>query len=356
MKQVCLYCERMAPDDNLWCQELYCHAELSPTLLDYGEWLSDIEIIKSVAVLRSSVLYEATQNNKKIYIKVAHQGEKNKEKLKREASFLKEQQLNGKQDKMLPKLLPAYLNASLEHYYYGKAMFQGQLLYFYLFEYFSGEPLRDVLLKNPQPWFNHVGWISISLASVIAYLHDHGLFHLCLTPDTILIQFDKKNIPRILLFDLGAISNNNNIHYNWDPLFIMPSYTAPELIQSFAPVQATDVYNIGLILYEMLIGEPPITSKFQSDKNVYTRVLKHRLKKMDRPDLERIAEIASTAVNKLPEKRQPKIIVLADELTQVFGEVPNPLLSQWPTLHTIGIAIAAILTTAFFIAIAVSLL
>lgn len=53
MKQVCLLCERTALDNNLYCQEIYCPAEKSPNILDYGEWIGDIEIIKPITILRA---------------------------------------------------------------------------------------------------------------------------------------------------------------------------------------------------------------------------------------------------------------------------------------------------------------
>ena len=53
---------------------------------------------------------------------------------------------------------------------------QGHLLYFYLFEHVEGEPLRDVLTKNPQLWVNHVGWLMISLATAVNFLHANNFY------------------------------------------------------------------------------------------------------------------------------------------------------------------------------------
>ena len=149
MKQVCLLCNRTSPDNNLYCQETYCPAEMSPNILDYGEWLGDIEIVKPVMILRSAALYEATHHKKKVFLKVAHPGPENKERLKREAEFLKAIQLKKDQNEFLPVLLPPYANTTIQVDAYGKAMLRGHLLYFYLFEFVEGEPLRDVLTKNP---------------------------------------------------------------------------------------------------------------------------------------------------------------------------------------------------------------
>ncbi len=60
---------------------------------------------------------------------------------------------------------------------YGKTMLRGHLLYFILFEYFEGEPLSDVLRRNPQLWIQHVGWIMLSLAVTINYLNAQGRYH-----------------------------------------------------------------------------------------------------------------------------------------------------------------------------------
>src|SRR6266496_4377176 len=83
MKKVCLFCERTSPDNNLFCQETDCPAEMSPYILDYGEWLGDIEIIRPITVLRSSALYEARHNKQKVLLKVAHPGPEHTERLKR---------------------------------------------------------------------------------------------------------------------------------------------------------------------------------------------------------------------------------------------------------------------------------
>ena len=233
MKQVCLLCERTSPDSNLYCQETYCPAEMSPTVLGYGEWLGDIEIVKPVIVLRSAVLYEATHQKKKVFLKVAHPGTEHKERLKREAEFLRDIQLKRAQNKYLPSLLPPYANTTIKLDAYGKTMLRGHLLYFYLFEHVEGEPLRDILTKNPQLWVNHIGWLVIGLAYAIALMHSKGIYHFGLNPEIVLVRFDEHpNVPRLLLFDLGIVSDAANIKVNWYSFFVPPSYTAPEIIQT----------------------------------------------------------------------------------------------------------------------------
>jgi serine/threonine protein kinase len=362
VKQVCLLCERTSPDNNLYCQEVYCPAEMSPTILDYGEWMGDLEIIKPVMILRSSVLYEATHQKTKVFLKVAHPGEENKERLKREAEFLANIQANKQQNEFLPVLLPPYANTTIEDDAYGKTMLRGHLLYFCLFEYKPGEPLRDILTENPQLWINHAGWLMINLATAVNFLHRKGLFHYAISPDAVLVHFyeteEKFNAPSILLFDLGIASDANSIYSNWYPFVALPAYTAPELIdnQSIQPAYATDVYGLGLTLYEMLVGEPTFTYKLHSDEEVFEAIKRNYRIGMNRvEDVESIANIALQAVNDQIQNRQQDASVLVQQLSVYFGQVPGPKPSRWPSLNTIMVIIVTLLTIAFLIALAVSL-
>ncbi len=358
MKQVCLLCERTSSDNNLYCQEIYCPAEMSPNILGYGEWLGDIEIIKPIIVLRAAVLYEATHQKEKVLLKVAHPGQENKERLKREAEFLATMQLSKEQNKFLPLLLPPYVDAKLNQEPYGKTMLKEHLLYFCLFEHFEGEPLRDILTENPQLWINHISWLIISLASPIAFMHSKDIYHLGLNPESVLVRFDDEpNVPRILLFDLGIVSNTSEMKQHWYP-FSHPAYMAPELVnaQIIQPNYRTDVYGLGLVLYELLVGEPAFTFKLRSDIEVKRAVQRNQRIRMNRiEDVNDVAQIALQAVDEQIIRRQQDAVVINQQLSQIFGPVPGKKKSRWPSLKQILVVVAALLAIAFLVAVAVSL-
>lgn len=359
MKQVCLLCERTSPDSNLYCQEVYCPAEMSPSILDYGEWIGDIEIVKPVMILRSAVLYEATHQKKTVFLKVAHPGAENKERLKREAEFLKAIQLGKQQNEFLPVLLPPYANTTIEVDAYGKAMLGGHLLYFFMFEHVTGEPLRDILTKNPQLWINHIGWIMISLSTAVNFLNRQGLYHLGVSPDSVLVRFDEEpNVPRILLFDLGVVSDAHSVNAHWYPFAVPPAYTAPELIanRSIRPDLAADVYGLGLTLYELLVGEPAFVYKLLSDHEVYRAVQRNHRVRMNRvEDVQNVANIALQAVDQQISSRQTDSSVFASQLLSYFGPVPGPKKSRWPSLNTMMVFVGALLAIAFLVTLAISL-
>lgn len=326
MKQDCLLCERTSPDNNLYCQEIYCPAEMSPNILDHGEWLGNIEIVKPIMVLRASVLYEARYQKNKVLLKVAHPGAENRDRLKREAQFLQSIQSKKVEVEHLPRLLPPYTNARIEHEPYGKVVLRGHLLYYCLFEHFSGEPLRDILSKNRQMWVYHIGWIMTNLAAAVANLQSKGLFHYGISPDVVLTRLgDDTSAPGILLFDLGVASDRDGLAGNWHRFFVRPAYTAPELIDAHVAKAsyATDVYGLGLTLYELLVGEPPYPYKLSNDDTVYEAVRQRRRVEMTRSaDVAPAAKIAVKATNDQPEARYPNALAMVQELEACFGEAP----------------------------------
>jgi serine/threonine protein kinase len=362
MKQVCLACRRTELNRNLFCQERYCPAEMSPTILDVGDRLSDFEVIKPVITLRSSALYEVQHQNKKekFYLKVAHPGAEHKERLKREAEFLAYLQKGGKNPPpTLPKLLPPYVNTTLDQDSYGKTMLGGHLLYFCLFEFVEGEPLVNILEKQPQLWITHVGWIVSRLSATVNFLHLNNIYHLGLSTESLLVRFDKDPYaPRILLYDLGISADHHTIGDNWYPSFVLPAYTAPELVPGNGRLSAnykTDVYGIGLILYEMLIGESTFPYHLRGDVEVYEDVRRGRRVRMRRDDAEVVGQIAVRATDVEPNHRIEDANVLAQELTNLFGEVPPPKKSRWPSRTTFLIVGGAILAIIIIIVIALTL-
>lgn len=360
MKQACLLCERTSLDGNLFCQETYCPSEMSPTILDAGEWFGDIEIVKPIIVLRSSALYEARHQQKRVFLKIAHPGFQNKERLKREAELLRALQIHRQLPDTMPRLLPPYANTTLAQDAYGKMALRGHLLYFSLFEHFEGEPLRDVLLKNPQLWVTHAGWLAISLATSVNTMHLAKIYHFGLAPDCVLVHFEaKSSVPRILLFDLGIVSDSSHFRQNWYSFVTAPAYTAPELVPNGhqpSPDYRTDVYGVGLVLYEMLLGQPAFTYKLKGDTQVYQAVTRdERNKLLSIETLESVSQIVLQAVNNELQVRPQTLVDLAQQLIKYFGPVPPKKKRRLPSMNTVWVLVIGVLVITFLIALAVAL-
>ncbi len=353
MKRICLRCNVISQDFNLWCQEKYCPAEKGTEIFDDGEWFGPIEIIQPIVILRSSIIYQARRGEESILLKIANVG--CEDKLRQEAkAFL--QLARAGQHPLLPVLLPAHPQSTVEHHPYGWTVIAGRVKYYEIFQFSDGEILRNILLKNPQPWYQHAGWITLSVTDVIYYLHKAGKLHLCLNPDVIMVRFDKQGIPRPMLLDLGISDSGQNIHRIWNENYNLPAYTAPEIIDPVGKVgPASDVYGIGMLLYEMLTGRTPYEYHLRKDAIIFQNVLNGIFKPTGRIDLKNIPEIAEKAINRQYNLRYSDTLALAGALRPNFPTVPaerKPMRINWQTMFIVlGAALAISLLIMFAISI-----
>jgi serine/threonine protein kinase len=370
MQQHCLICQRTAPDANLYCEQTYCPGELSPLILETGEHIADIEIVRPVTILRSGVVYAGVRQGEPVYVKVAHQGAGHKERLKREAELCAVAQVKKVAAPFLPNLLPVNLQRAGKQETYGKTMIAGRLVYYYVFTYIEAESLRDILRKQPQLWTTHIGWVSIGVATAVAYLHRRRLFHFGLAPESVLVHFDATPpyAPRILLVDLGIASPADALAQSWYPEFLPPAYTAPELIderrrlpkqsgQQVPPSAQVDVYGLGLLLYEMLIGAPPIPDLLRGDEALYALAVRGPQQPMDRlDDVRPIAELARQCTDIQMNKRLPDPAAFGQQLMAFFGPIPEARKqNRRPSQRTVYVVAGAVLTVAFLLALAISM-
>ena len=111
----------------------------------------------------------------------------------------------------------------------------------------------------------------------------------------------------------------------WNDDYNLPAYTAPEIANKSGNVgPATDVYGLGMLLYEMLAGKPAIEYHLQRDQNVIKNVLNGQLKPTGRIDLKNIPEITERAISRDYAQRFPDVMqfvrVLQPNLPRIPGE------------------------------------
>src|SRR5205814_10592200 len=95
------------------------------------------------------------------------------------------------------------------------------------------------------------------VAHTVHYAHEHGILHRDIKPGNILL--DAKDEPHLTDFGLARlVETESSITQTLDVLGT-PSYLAPEpAVRNNAAVSnATDVYGLGAVLYQLLTGQPP---------------------------------------------------------------------------------------------------
>lgn len=353
MKRICQRCNLISQDFNLWCQEKYCPAENATEIFDNGEWFGPIEIVQPMVITRSAIVYQARRGEEEILLKVANVG--CEEKLRLEArAFLQLAKVG--QHPLLPVLMPAHPQGTIENHPYGWTVIEGRVKYYEVFKFVDGTILRNMLLKNPQPWYQHVGWIVLSVADCVYYLHRAGKLHLCINPDVILVQFDKQGIPRPILLDLGVADPGNTIHELWNENYNLAAYTAPEIADGSSSVgPSSDVYGLGTLLYEMLAGHPPYEYHLKKDPAVLKNVMEGEFKTTGRIDLKNIPQIAEKAITRQNDQRFPDVPAFVTALQPNFPPIPAERRSFQMNWRILFIVLGALLAISLLLVLALTL-
>lgn len=346
MKYVCTFCERISPDGNLWCVEQNCLAELKPLVLDTGDDIGDLEIVRRLNVTRTAAIYEAKRDDQRLLVKVAHSSAEAQAKLKYEADVLRTL-MAKRQHYALPTLVAPYRNAPVNERPYGKVGFQNETKYYLVFEYVHGSFLSDILRSSPQPWYQHAAWIMMQIADAIAFMHEHNRLHLNLSPSAVLVRYDKDGIPRPVLMDFGFPAELAN---EYTERITGVSYAAPELIRKQNPTKTTDVYGLGSLFYEMLAGHPAYPSKSRSWNLVRAEVLEGSAPTVQRNDLpvpppgkgyRETSVFVGNALTPRPEMRQQDVVAFAHEVRRLYGDAPPERKGRKITRRTVIAAAVA---------------
>lgn len=134
------------------------------------------------------------------------------------------------------------------------AFTQGGQLYLVM-EYVKGDTLRKVLQRKPLPDLpQRLRWFA-DIANALAEVHGLGLLHLDLKTSNILLRSDGTpamldfGMETRLLLEAGILAE--------DEIYCTPYYVSPERILGDIPDERSDLYALGVILYELLTGRKP---------------------------------------------------------------------------------------------------
>jgi serine/threonine-protein kinase len=138
---------------------------------------------------------------------------------------------------------------------YDAGVFQG--LYYIVMAYVDGGSLKDVIGQGPMDIDMAVS-IAAQMADALGHAHKRGLVHRDVKPNNILITRDG----RPLLTDFGiakAVHESQGLTRTGTSIGT-PEYMAPEQIQGQKVDGRTDIYALGVVLYEMLVGWAPFSA------------------------------------------------------------------------------------------------
>ena len=123
-------------------------------------------------------------------------------------------------------------------------------------EYLSGYTLAHLLNSvRPMPEKDAVKLAS-RMCDALAHMHEHGVVHRDLKPQNIMICYD--GTIRIMDFGIAKAEEGRRITFTgFSPAVGTPDYMAPEQVKGKRGDVRTDIYSLGAMLYEMVVGTTP---------------------------------------------------------------------------------------------------
>lgn len=193
-------------------------------------------------------------------------------------------------------------------------------------EHLPGQTLKDIEDdERTLPLGKGLG-IAKGICGGLAAAHKIGILHRDLKPENVIVTADGK--PHLMDFGI-AVETALYTGEKEDTIPGTPQFLAPELLRGAAPTVVSDVYAMGVVLFEMFTGQVPFDDT--DTARLVRRVIAEAPPKIEtlRPDLPpELRDILNRAIAKDPQARFPNADALADAISAFEGQVLDRVLAE----------------------------
>ncbi len=187
----------------------------------------------------------------------------------------------------------------------------------------GGETLKKHCNAENLLAYEQVVEIVFKCAKALDYAHRQGIIHRDIKPTNILVT-DDKNV-KIADFSIAHLISSDTI--NTMPMGFVgsPRYMSPEQVQEDNITNQTDLFSLGIVMYELLTGKHPFTADGFSrliHKIINEKVPPLRTHRSDVPEI--LEKIVHHALQKNPEKRYKMGLNMAADLSLAFDYLEKP--------------------------------
>jgi serine/threonine-protein kinase len=193
---------------------------------------------------------------------------------------------------------------------------------FYLaIEFVDGMDLRT-FVRRERPTEESLRGILTGLCNGLHYAHSQGVVHRDIKPTNVLVRHGDHQT-KILDFGLASVIENRDTK-NGEGVIGSPCYMAPEQVMGLATDARTDIYSLGVTLYELFTGQRPFTSGDFWDDHLHTVPA---LVDTVNPHLSaELADLIARCLEKHPDDRFQSVDALGQRLQAIsFYSVPEAL-------------------------------
>jgi tRNA A-37 threonylcarbamoyl transferase component Bud32 len=200
--------------------------------------------------------------------------------------------------------------------------------YYMAMEFIDGTSLDEFIKKTPYG-IEETLKVFRQLCDGMQAAHNAGIIHRDLKPQNVIIT-KNKNV-KIIDFGIAKLTNDQDGYKTATGMFLGTlNYLAPETAKGFPPTTQTDIYGLGLILYEMLTGRVPFLGKnsFETLEMIRNKPIEFPKKvELFLPDNVKRLVLKMTAKNLT--ERFVSVSQALEELEKIsLGELPQELKIQ----------------------------
>jgi serine/threonine-protein kinase len=213
------------------------------TTLETGEVLDHYRIDATVARSGMSTLFKATDLNdgRQVAIKVPHP-EMEADPILFER-FKREQEIGQTLDH--PGVVKTYNGEERSRVYM-------------VIEWVEGRLLRTILNQERKLPIERAVNITLGICDALDYMHKHGVVHRDLKPENIMV--DAQDHIKLIDFGIAMKEDARRLTFvNLSATLGTPDYISPEQVKGRRGDQRSDIYALGIMLYEMLTGQTPFS-------------------------------------------------------------------------------------------------